>query len=162
MSRKKYEFTSFRCLAEAIRDELLVGNAVLDGEIVALDKNGRSQFRQLMFRRCQPHLYVFDLLWCDGEDLRSLPLEERKRRLRQVVPKDGDRLLFCDHLERDGETLFHLAQEHDLEGVVAKHRAGRYEPEVASTWLKVRNRNYSQWDGRAALFEKERHRKPAG
>lgn len=60
---------------------------MLDGEIVALDSEGRPQFYDLLRRRGAPAFYVFDLLWMDGKDLRSLPLFERKRLLRKIVPK---------------------------------------------------------------------------
>ena len=60
-------------------------SAILDGEIVCLDPQGRSQFYDLMFRRGQPYFYAFDLLWLDGEDLRELPLLERKTRLKELI-----------------------------------------------------------------------------
>ena len=97
---------------------------VLDGEIVCLDSYGKSQFRDLLFRRAEPFFYAFDILWDEhawsddeqerrrfrnGEDTRYLPLCDRKLRLRAVVPKRGERLLFCDHIEADGEGLFWLA-----------------------------------------------------
>ncbi len=65
-------------------------------------------------------------------------------------------MLFCDHVEGNGEGLFRLASEHDLEGVVAKHRYGPYLPDRETTWMKIRNRTYSQWIGREELFERER------
>jgi len=131
---------------------------VLDGEIVCLDGHGKPQFRDLMFRREEPHLVAFDLLWCDGEDLRYLPLIDRKLRLRSVVPRGGERLLYCDHVDRDGEGLFRLACEHDLEGIVAKCKSDPYLPEH-TRWLKS-NHGYSQWVGREELFERERGSDP--
>jgi len=59
-----------------------------------------------MFRRSEPHFYAFDLLSCNGEDLRYFPLAERKHRLRGVVPPVAERLLYCDHVEECGEHLF--------------------------------------------------------
>lgn len=77
------------------------------------------------------------------------------------MPRGGERLLYSDHIEHDGDGLFRLACEHDLEGVVAKHRLAPYDPEAATrTWLKIRNRNYSQWIGREELFERERGQHP--
>jgi ATP-dependent DNA ligase len=73
------------------------------------------------------------------------------------VPRGGERLLYCDHIEGDGEALFRLACQHDLEGTVAKHKHGPYLPEGQTTWFKVRNRGYSQWAGREELFERERN-----
>jgi hypothetical protein len=133
---------------------------VLDGEIVCLDKNGKPQFRDLLFRRGERHFYAFDLLRCEGEDLRYLPLADRKLRLRSVVPQRGERLLYCDHVEQDGEGLFRLACEQDLEGIVAKNRFAPYLTDRKTTWIKIRNREYSQWIGREELFERERSSDP--
>jgi bifunctional non-homologous end joining protein LigD len=72
--------------------------------------------------------------FCNGEDIRDLPLTDRKLRLRVVVSKQGERLLHCDHVEADGQGLFPLACQHDLEGIVAKHKSDPYLPEHA-TWL---------------------------
>lgn len=66
--------------------------AVLDGEIVCLDRKGNSQFKNLLFRRGEPRFYVFDLLSCNGEDLRYFPLAERKHIIAQ--PLSGPRLVF--------------------------------------------------------------------
>ena len=119
-------------------------------------------------------LFFFDILWDEhagsddeeemrrfrrGEDVRYLPLIDRKLRLRRAVPKTGERLLFCDHIETYGEQLFRLICEQDLEGIVAKGKGDPYLPEHA-TWLKIRNKNYSQWIGREQLFERERSGDP--
>jgi len=88
-----------------------------------------------------------------------LPLIDRKLRLRRVVPKRGERLLYCDHVEGEGEGLFRLACKNDFEGIVAKRRGDPYLPEHAS-WLKICNQNYSQWVGREELFERERESDP--
>lgn len=118
--------------------------------------------------------YAFDILWDEhpwsdeeeeqrrfrnGEDVRYLPLIDRKLRLRAVVPKGGERLLYGDHIETDGEGLFRLVCEQDLEGIVAKQKTDPYLVEHAS-WLKIRNQNYSQWIGREELFERERSSDP--
>ena len=68
----------------------------------------------------------------------------------------SERLLYCDHVAHDGEGLFRLACEHDLEGVVAKRKYDPYLRHQAS-WLKIRNHDYSQWAGREELFERDRH-----
>jgi len=88
-----------------------------------------------MLRRAEPLFYAFEILWDEhaktddeqenqrfrnGEDLRYLPLIDRKLRVRALMPTKGKRLLYCDHIDADGEGLFRLACEHDLEGVVAK------------------------------------------
>ena len=61
-------------------------NAVVDGEWCCLDDDGRPQFYDLMFRRGAPFMMVFDMLWLNGCDLRSLPLSQRKALLARIVP----------------------------------------------------------------------------
>jgi bifunctional non-homologous end joining protein LigD len=161
VSRNGNAFKSFPALNEAIPRELRTRSAVLDGEIVCLDHEGKSQFRDLLFRRGEPRFYAFDVLWCEGKDLRHLPLIHRKLWLRSIMPECGERLLYCDHIEGSGEDFFRVACEHDLEGIVAKHRLASYVPEQEpSSWVKIRNREYSQWVGREELFERERERNP--
>ena len=154
ISRNGIEFKSFSSLNRAISAELAPHTAFLDGEIVCPDAGGKPQFRDLLFRRGEPHFVTFDLLWLDGIDLRYLPLSERKLELRRLIPKQSEQLLYCNHIEGDGEGLFRLACEHDLEGIVAKEKYAPYQSETR--WLKIRNRNYSQWVGREELFERER------
>jgi bifunctional non-homologous end joining protein LigD len=93
ISRKNIVYKSFAGLSTALA-KLPVKSTILDGELVVLDQNGRSQSLQLMRRKRQyACFYAFDLLWLDGEDLRPLPLVERKRRLRRLI-RGHDRLLF--------------------------------------------------------------------
>jgi bifunctional non-homologous end joining protein LigD len=174
VSRNGNSFTSFPGLCEGLRRDLEGRRCVLDGEIVCLDPEGKPQFRDLLFRRAELFFYAFDLLWGEhalsdddeemrrfrnGEDVRYLPLSDRKLRLRRIVPNLGERLLYCDHVETDGRELFQLACKHDLEGVFAKRRGDPYLPEHA-TWLKIRNQSYSQSVGREELVERERSSDP--
>src|SRR5947209_10269545 len=165
VSRNGNTFKSFPGLFEGLTRDLRGRRCVLDGEIVCLDADGKPQFRDLLFRRAEPLFYAFDFLWDEhaksddeeemyrfrnGEDLRYLPLIDRKLRLHAVVPKRGERLFYCDHIDQDGEGLFRLACENDLEGIVAKRKSDPYLPEHAR-WLKIRNHEYSQWIGREEL-----------
>jgi bifunctional non-homologous end joining protein LigD len=174
VSRNGNTFKSFPALCEGLARDLKGRRCVLDGEIVCLDADGKPQFRDLLFRRAEPLFYAFDILWDEhtksdddeeihrfrnGEDLRYLPLIDRKLRLHAVMPKRGERLLYCDHIDAHGYGLFRLACEHDLEGIVAKRKCDPYLPDHA-TWLKIRNHEYSQWLGREDLFERERSRDP--
>jgi bifunctional non-homologous end joining protein LigD len=156
VSRKRNEFRSFPALNVALPNECRAASAVLDGEIVCLDECGVSQFTDLLFRRGEPRFYAFDLLSMNGEDLRYLPLTDRKHRLRGVIPQSGERLLYCDHVEAVGQELFDLACRRDLEGIVAKRKYDPYLLDGSAAWLKIRNREYSQWAGREELFERER------
>lgn len=158
VSRNGNTFKSFPGLCEELARDLKGRRCVLDGEIVCLDAEGKLQFRDLLFRRAKPLFYAFDILWDEhassddeeemrrfrnDEDLRYLPLIDRKLRLHAVVPRRGECLLYCDHIDGDGAGLFRLACESDLEGIVAKRKSDPYLPEHA-TWLKIRNRDYSQ------------------
>src|ERR1051326_1767403 len=86
ISRNGNEFKSFRTLNESLRDQLNAHSVVIDGEIVCLNDAGKPEFRDLLFRRREPRFVAFDLLWCDGQDLRYSSLTERKHRLRSIVP----------------------------------------------------------------------------
>jgi bifunctional non-homologous end joining protein LigD len=174
VSRNGNTFKSFPDVCEGLARDLKGHRCVLDGEIVCFDPRGKPLFSDLLFRRAEPRFIAFDILWDDhaktgddevnsrfhnGEDLRYLPLIDRKLRLHAIVPKRAGRLLYCDHINWDGDGLFRLACEHDLEGIVAKRKSDPYLPEHASC-LKIRNQNYSQWVGREELFERERGRDP--
>jgi bifunctional non-homologous end joining protein LigD len=158
MSRNGNEFKSLRSLSESLGSELK-HSVLIDGEIVCLGADGKSRFYDLLLRRGEPRFVAFDLLRCDGQDLTYSPLVERKQKLRAVLPEANSRVLYCDHVESEGEELFKLACENDLEGIVAKHRFGPYLQEQ-SQWLKIRNHGYSQWKGREQFFERERESDP--
>lgn len=158
ISRNGNEFKSFAVLNSILPKELSATTAVLDGELVCLDDSGKPQFHDLFFRRGEPRFVAFDLLFCDGHDLRYAPLTERKHKLRSIVTKQSERLWYCDHLEHDGEGLFRLVCQSDLEGIVAKRKFDPYLPDTS--WYKIRNRDYSQWVGREELFERDRKGDP--
>lgn len=159
ISRKGNEFKSFRTLNESVLADLKVRSAVLDGEIVCLNDDGKPEFRDLLHRRGEPRFVAFDLLFCDGQDLRYSPLTERKQKLRTILPTGGERILYCDHVEGNGESLFRVACDNDLEGIVAKRKFEPYMEKQAS-WLKIRNTSYSQWEARQELFDRERESDP--
>src|SRR3954469_9785158 len=93
LSRNDNYFQSFSDLAKAIPQELGCKSPVLDGEIVCLDRQGKSQFNELLFHRGEPRFYAFDLLWCE-RDLRHDGLCERKRQLKALI-RGKERLLYC-------------------------------------------------------------------
>lgn len=123
--------------------------AWLDGEIVSLDNEGRSDFQKLQLRfgvqRPSPKLieqvpvvyYVFDLLYLDGYDLRGLPLGKRKELLRQVL-RDDSRVRYSDHVLEKGKELFEAAKQRNLEGIVAKCISSPYPSGRSSIWLKIK------------------------
>jgi bifunctional non-homologous end joining protein LigD len=159
VSRNGNAFGSFQVLCEAIAAELDC-DAVLDGEIVCLDEQGRSQFDELLFRHGEPRFYAFDLLWCEGKDLRFDGLQDRKRKLRSII-SSSERLLYCDHVEEKGEVLFQFACEYDLEGIVAKPKNSPYQFSESDTcWLKIKNPGYTQALGRDDLFSRGEKKAP--
>lgn len=137
-------YSGFPLLVRSIADGLGGVPAVLDGEIVHLDETGRPRYRSLVSRKRPQHFYAFDLLMLNHEDLRPLPLYERKGLLEDIV--GGGRLLrYARHVPERGSALFEAACSHDLEGIVAKWRHGPYAPSATSPgWLQVRNPHYSQ------------------
>lgn len=130
-------------------------DAILDGEMVCLDGDGRSQFLELMRRRrAEAVFYAFDLLWHNGEDLRKLPLIERKRRLKRLIrASHNPAVLMADHIERDGVRLFEAIRKRDCEGIIAKHKLAPYV-KTPATWFKVLNPDYTQKRSRREMFEK--------
>jgi ATP-dependent DNA ligase len=104
-------------------------------------------FYELMRGRGPFCFYAFDLLWLDGSDLRARPLMERKELLRKLLSRGARALLYVEHVAC-GTDLFRVICESDMEGVVANQRRAGYTPD-ATTWVKIKNRQYSQAVGRA-------------
>jgi bifunctional non-homologous end joining protein LigD len=126
-------------------------SAVIDGEIVALDEQGRPSFSLMQqrtgFRPGKSRLpgvsgipvvyYAFDLLYLDGYDLRRVPLEQRKRLLAEHLTA-GPVARYSDHYEGNGKALLEAARAKGLEGIVAKRRASVYEEKRSSDWRKIK------------------------
>ena len=123
--------------------------AVVDGEIVALDKTGVPDFGLLQeritaLRAGRPATglvyQVFDLLHLDGRSLLQVPLEDRKRLLSTVLKPSG-RVRFAKHVDGEGLAFYEAAKRMGVEGIIAKHRRSRYEPgRRVATWLKLKIR----------------------
>ena len=125
--------------------------AILDGEIVVLDSKGVSHFELIqprihsqdansiakMGQKNPVHLYVFDLLYLDGYDLRRVPLIERKRLLEKIV-EPFPLLRVSDHFENSGEDLLEAARQSGLEGLIAKSAKSVYESRRSRNWLKLK------------------------
>src|ERR1051326_2653539 len=101
-------------LAQNLARERRADDAILDGELVCLDKAGRPQFNELFFRRGSPYYVAFDLLWLDGKDLRDLPLLKRKAQLKGRIA-GMPRISYVDHLPQKGKALFKSVEQADLE-----------------------------------------------
>src|SRR2546428_7986861 len=131
LSRNGHRFASFSALAEPISDSLPNVRAVIDGEICSLDRRGKPQFKNLMFRRGNPPcFFAFDLLTCDGKDLRTERLLDRKQELRRLLARSPDSpLKYTEYIDGCGTALFQRVCELDLEGIVAKPKSAPYVPE---------------------------------
>ncbi|HVS52368.1 MAG TPA: non-homologous end-joining DNA ligase, partial [Opitutaceae bacterium] len=130
-------------VVEALR-EVPCTNAVIDGEIVALDDEGRSRFQLLQQRAAsgaRPRIvyYVFDLLHHDGRSLLATPIEERQIALEVLVGKKSPVVRFSPVFETDPATLLASVREKGLEGIIAKQPGSRYESDRRSgAWLKCK------------------------
>jgi bifunctional non-homologous end joining protein LigD len=173
VSRNQNELTHRYPELKDLPKSVQAKNAILDGEVVALDEQGRPSFSLMQqrtgFRRGGrrgvsnadvPVLYyAFDLLYLDGYDWRRVSLEERKKKLASVLVTD-DSLRYSDHYEREGKALFAIAGEKGLEGILAKKRDSIYQERRSSEWLKIKIRHriecviggYTEPEGSRAHF----------
>jgi bifunctional non-homologous end joining protein LigD len=132
----------FSAIANAFRAMHLAG-ALIDGEAVAYNENGRSDFSSLQHALSEGgpiDFYAFDLLEEAGENLSRLPLTERKQRLEALMagaPKKGP-LHFSTHIEGRGEDVFARICEAGEEGIISKKASSRYVGDRTNTWLKVK------------------------
>ena len=154
VSRNQVDLTAKYPELNEIPQQLRARAAILDGEIVALDENGRASFSllqqrsgfRLSGRKAKPRAdvavlyYAFDLLYLDGRDLRRLPLEQRKQQLASLIA-DGGALRYSDHFVERGVALLTLAREKGLEGIVAKRRDSAYQERRSADWRKIKIRH---------------------
>jgi bifunctional non-homologous end joining protein LigD len=139
--------------AQAIRAGIHARQAIVDGELVVLDAAGKPSFermqqrmnvtRDIDVRRVaaeHPVTFIaFDLLELDGRDLLSTELRIRKKTLRETIV-DSPNILFAEHVERDGTSLFEVARESGIEGIVAKRADSLYRPGFRSPdWVKIKS-----------------------
>lgn len=117
-------------------------NAVVDGEVVVLDEEGKPNFSALQNWRKEAdgalYLYVFDLLWINGKDLMQLSLSERRTVLKQIIP-DNDVIRLSENFEVSGIEFFETAKKMGLEGIIAKKSDSVYSSGNRSKdWLKIK------------------------
>jgi len=148
-SRNEIDITKRYPELAGLPGELAARQAILDGEIVALDESGHSNFQLLQERmhvrapseklvQQVPAVYfIFDLIYCDGYDLRDAPLLDRKELLRKLL-RTSDRFRFSDHQIEHGKELYKLAGDNGLEGILAKRMDSRYSSDRSNSWLKMK------------------------
>ncbi len=108
---------------------------LIDGEVVIVRDDGTPDFHALRSRR----RVAFDLIEQDGDDLRDLPLIERKRWLNKLIGRAKHAIRFTEHLAGDGPTVFSHVRRMGLEGIVSKRTDAPYRSGLAKTWLKSKN-----------------------
>jgi bifunctional non-homologous end joining protein LigD len=143
LSRTGKDWTAqFPAIAEALA-QLPAATAWIDGEIVALDADGRSSFQALQNALSDAGqrplvYYAFDVPYLDGLDLRKVPLVERKKLLRALVPATGTAIRYSDHVEGGGAAFHGEACRLRLEGIVSKRADAPYQGARNRDWLKVK------------------------
>jgi bifunctional non-homologous end joining protein LigD len=139
LSRNKLSFNGrFPAIAQALQDDPAT-DFVVDGEIVAFAR-GKSTFETLQQRGGRPaeiYLYLFDVLYANGEDVSALPWRERKALLRKLLAFSGP-LRLTPHRNGNGEALFREACEKGWEGLIAKRADARYTHGRSRDWLKFK------------------------
>jgi bifunctional non-homologous end joining protein LigD len=113
----------------------------IDGEGVVCREDGLAVFDRLHSKANDEScfLYAFDLIELDGADMRSLPLEDRKRKLRSLVGSRRSKIVYNDHMGGDGLAIFEHACKLGCEGIVSKRRDMAYRSGRSKSWLKIKN-----------------------
>ena len=144
LSRNENELTKrFPEIGEAMKD-LPARECVIDGELVALDEEGRSSFqllqaREMEGRKSPVYFYAFDLLQLEGKSLLSLPLEARKNVLEKLCAGARDAVRYSGAIGGDAERLLEEVKRRGLEGIIGKQRNSVYEPGRRSgAWIKLK------------------------
>ncbi|MCE3229066.1 MAG: ATP-dependent ligase LigD phosphoesterase module / ATP-dependent ligase LigD polymerase [Bacteroidetes bacterium] len=133
---------SYPIVVEALED--LGIQAIIDGEIVVMDENGKSNFQLLQhYGTNSDHpieFRVFDLLSVNGENTMNLPLLDRKKLLKQLFKKKNNIIKYSDHIFEKGEDFFEVARKNDLEGIMAKKADSLYSSGARTgEWLKIKH-----------------------
>ena len=117
---------------------VVVGDAVIDGEICALDARGRPRFQLLQEGDPETILFAFDLVWLDGQDLRGRPLEERRDLLESVMSNVGGPLRLAERVAGPAAEALARVSADGLEGLIAKRRGSTYVSTRSRDWLKLK------------------------
>src|ERR671925_189607 len=147
-TRKDQDYTQrFANVARALPKAIRTPDCVVDGEVCALDEDGRPSFSAMQQAGSGTPIvyYVFDLLEVDGEPVVDLPLTERRERLEQLLDRRNNDVRLSGAFD-DGEALLAAARQQRLEGVMAKRVDSRYLPgRRTRDWLKIKARNRQEF-----------------
>jgi bifunctional non-homologous end joining protein LigD len=142
-TRRGYDWSGRYPAIAATAAQLRARSFTVDGEAVVCGPDGAAVFDALHRHGTvsEAMLYAFDLLEIDGEDLRSLPLGDRKKRLARLVGKRRLGIVLSTHADEDGATIFERACKMGLEGIVSKRLSAPYRSGRSRDWIKVKNPN---------------------
>jgi bifunctional non-homologous end joining protein LigD len=138
-------------LRNRVADVLGGREAILDGQIVSLDRKGMPVLGHLLSGGGYLAFAAFDLLWLNGIDLRNRPLKERKEQLAELLPEDTGPLYKVLTIEEHGRALFGAIRRLGLGGIVAKCLLEPYGP--ATRWFEIPNQGRSGAEGRGEAFQ---------
>jgi bifunctional non-homologous end joining protein LigD len=145
-SRRGNDLTvRFAEVARALERSVRTPDCVIDGEVCALDEEGRSSFSVMQQGSGPLVYYAFDVLEIDGEPVLDLPLVERRKRLTKLLDRRVTAVRLSESFD-DGKALYDAAKEQGLEGVVAKKRGSRYQPgRRTRDWLKAKTHDEQEF-----------------
>lgn len=127
----------FPSVAAAL-SKLKLPEVVLDGEIVVLDEHGAPRFQLLQQGDRRELLFVFDILWLDGHDLRKLTYDQRRALLEKTLKRTPAAIKVSETLDTTGDAALERAKKSGWEGIIAKRRSSVYEPRRSKEWLKIK------------------------
>jgi ATP-dependent DNA ligase len=132
-------------LAWLLRDQVEEETAILDGQVVGLDADGKQDPKAAPGNGAQLHYAAFDVLWRHRTDLRQRPLWSRRLALEQLIPKAGGLLSRVYAVHEQGRALFRAAERLHYQGIVAKRSTDPYR--VGSVWYAIRTREATRRPG---------------
>jgi bifunctional non-homologous end joining protein LigD len=147
LTRGGHDWTHRFPTITAAAEKLPVATAIIDGEAVVLDEQGRSDFGLLQkslggasgsAKSSDAFFVAFDLLYFDGHDLRSMELSSRRHVLEDLIPAETPGFMFSETIEAEGDALLASACNFGLEGIIAKHRDSSYRSGRQGDWLKIK------------------------
>jgi bifunctional non-homologous end joining protein LigD len=139
-SRNELDLAPRFPLIAAAMQKIKAKEVVLDGEIVALDEKGAARF-QLLQQGQRQRIFIFDVLWLDGKDLRKLTYLERRAILKKVLKGAPAAVKLSEVFDMEGDAALKQSKDAGIEGIIAKKNSSCYEPRRSKEWLKIKSLN---------------------